>query len=129
MLYDSEHTLGHAYFIPVVQLKDTADEAFKLLQRVMKNKILPLLEEYFYNDWSKIRLILGDNQKKVDRLRFIRQVSDQKNLTELFGDDIPDELDEAGLNFQLCSDDDEVWDNPLAYRQIYEPNAFSSENN
>lgn len=129
VLYDSEHTLGHAYFIPVVQLKDTADEAFKLLQRVMKNKILPLLEEYFYNDWSKIRLILGDNQKKVDRLRFIRQVSDQKNLTELFGDDIPDELDEAGLNFQLCSDDDEVWDNPLAYRQIYEPNAFSSENN
>lgn len=129
VLYDSEHTLGHAYFIPVIQLKETQEEAFKILQRVMKNKVLPLLEEYFYNDWDKIRLVLGDNQKKDDSLRFVRQVSEQQNLIELFGQDVPDELDEAGMSFQLCSDDDAVWNNPLAYQQIYDPEALNNENN
>ena len=129
VLYDSEHTLGHAYFIPVIQLKETPEEAFKILQRVMKNKVLPLLEEYFYNDWNKIRLVLGDNQKKDDSLHFVRQVSEQQNLTELFGHDAPDELDEAGMSFQLCSDDDAVWGKPLAYRKIYEPGASDTESN
>ena len=127
-LYDSEHTLGHAFFIPVsIMAKEDEQQAFKLLKRVMKNKVIPLLEEYFYNDWQKIRLVLGDNQKKDDSLHFVRQVSEQQNLTELFGHDAPDELDEAGMSFQLCSDDDAVWDKSLAYRHIYEPGASGTE--
>jgi hypothetical protein len=53
-LYDRDHTIGHAYFINVSDLKTLAN--------VFKNKILPLLQEYFYDDWEKIRLVLGDSQ-------------------------------------------------------------------
>ena len=55
-LYDRDHTIGHAYFM---SLKDGAD--IEELASIFKNKILPLLQEYFYDDWEKIRLVLGDN--------------------------------------------------------------------
>ena len=53
-LYDRDHTIGHAYFIGVTDMGALAN--------VFKNRILPLLQEYFYDDWEKIRLILGDSQ-------------------------------------------------------------------
>ena len=56
-LYDRDHTIGHAYFM---SLKDGAD--IEELASIFKNKILPLLQEYFYDDWEKIRLVLGDSQ-------------------------------------------------------------------
>jgi len=62
-LYDRDHTIGHAYFINVSDMETLAN--------VFKNKILPLLQEYFYDDWEKIRLVLGDNQKNKD-LQFVK---------------------------------------------------------
>ena len=68
-LYDRDHTIGHSYFI---SLKDnpTLDE----LANIFKNKIIPLLQEYFYDDWEKIRLVLNDNdfikEKKLDKNLF-----------------------------------------------------------
>lgn len=56
-LYDRDHTIGHAYFM---SLKDGAD--IEELALIFKNKILPLLQEYFYDDWGKIRLVLGESQ-------------------------------------------------------------------
>ena len=53
-LYDRDHTIGHAYFMSVTDMGALAN--------VFKNKILPLLQEYFYDDWEKIRLVLGDSQ-------------------------------------------------------------------
>ncbi|MBV8041914.1 AAA family ATPase [Pluralibacter sp.] len=126
-LYDSEHTLGHAFFMSVVQEKDDPTEAFKKLKRVMKNKVLPLLEEYFYNDWQKIRLVLGDNQKKEDSLRFVRSVENQNDLATLFGQTAIDDLQEAGVSYQLCKDNDSVWDNPRAYQQIYDAQTGTTE--
>lgn len=52
VIYDREHTIGHAFLMGVNNLND--------LRNAFKNKILPLLEEYFYEDWKKIQLILGD---------------------------------------------------------------------
>ena len=127
MLYDSEHTLGHAFFIPIIQNADDEDAAFDRLRRVMKNKVLPLLEEYFYNDWQKIRLVLGDNQKKAPELCFIRSIKNEGNAQRLFGADATDELQEAGDRYYLASEDDPVWLTPLAWRQIYDPQARDTE--
>ncbi|MHA1017454.1 McrB family protein [Enterobacter mori] len=126
-LYDNEHTLGHAFFMPVIQVKHDEDAAFDLLKRIMKNKILPLLEEYFYNDWQKIRLVLGDNQKKDDSLQFVSSINSEGNFLRLFGADATEDLQEAGISYHLSSESKPVWNDPLAYRQIYAPAAIRQE--
>ncbi len=50
-LYDRDHQLGHAYFLGV---KD-----WKSLRLVFINRVIPLLQEYFYGDWHKICTVLG----------------------------------------------------------------------
>ena len=52
-LYDRDHTIGHAYLIDVKTLND--------LKFAFKNKIIPLLAEYFYEDWENIDLVLNQN--------------------------------------------------------------------
>lgn len=52
LLVDKDHQIGHSYFISVNTLPD--------LRYTFKNKIIPLLEEYFYGDFGKIGLVLGD---------------------------------------------------------------------
>ena len=51
MLIDKDHQIGHSYFIGIQDLED--------LRRTFKDKIIPLLEEYFYGDFGKIGLVLG----------------------------------------------------------------------
>lgn len=52
ILKDADHTIGHAWFWDVKDLED--------LKKVYTNKILPLLQEFFYNDYEKLGLVLGD---------------------------------------------------------------------
>lgn len=51
VLVDKDHQIGHSYFIGIQNLED--------LKLVFKDKIIPLLEEYFYGDFGKIGLVLG----------------------------------------------------------------------
>ncbi len=85
VLYDREHTLGHAYFTGLMQLDAT--QQFKALGDIFKNKILPLLQEYFFEDWQKIRWVLGDNQKTNLQLQFVQEFRQEEDLVELFGRD------------------------------------------
>ena len=64
-LFDREHTIGHAFFM---KLKD--DPSVDCLAGIFKKSILPLLQEYFYEDYQKIQLVLGDNEK-AEELKFI----------------------------------------------------------
>lgn len=52
-LYNREHMLGHAFLFPAFNAEDEK-QAFTELKLAFKNKILPLLEEYFYEDWNKV---------------------------------------------------------------------------
>ncbi len=121
VLYDREHTLGHAFFMPVIDVLDTEgeDEAFIELQNVFKNKIIPLLEEYFYEDWNKIRLVLGDSLKKSNDLKFIEEI--ESVYSNLFGADHGLDLyDDKQLSYKIKPfDKDTVWDNAQAYIEIY----------
>ena len=62
VLKDNDHTIGHAWFWNVTNLPG--------LKAVYGNKVLQLLQEYFYNDYEKLGLVLGDTffrkQKQVN---------------------------------------------------------------
>lgn len=76
ILLNKDHKIGHAYLINV-QSKNQLCEAFR-------NRIIPLLEEYFFGDYEKIQLVLGDNSEfnkiKENKAVVNNPASDQKNL-------------------------------------------------
>ena len=56
-LLDRDKIIGHAYFLVYTHGKQLT---LKDLNKIFKNKIIPLLQEYFYDDWDKIREVLND---------------------------------------------------------------------
>ena len=111
-LYDRDHAIGHAYFINVSDLKT--------LTNVFKNKILPLLQEYFYDDWEKIRLVLGDSQKD-ENLQLVK-IKRNMAVEKLFRGKI-DYIDDKIL-YEINS---EAFNNPQSYIEIYK-NATKPDN-
>ncbi len=121
-LYDREHMLGHAFFMPVKNTLDSGDEdaAFKQLKIAFQKKIIPLLQEYFFDDWNKIRLVLADNQKPDDSLQFVIEKTD--DLDTLFGNNHAlRRHDQQSTAYELEAFDQEIWNMPQAYRAIYQP--------
>jgi len=121
-LYDREHTLGHAFFMPVKNALDAGDEeaAFKQLKIAFQKKIIPLLQEYFFDDWNKIRLVLADNQKQDDNLQFVIEKTD--DLDTLFGNNHAlRRHDQQSTAYELETFEQEIWNMPQAYRAIYQP--------
>ena len=72
VLSDREHAIGHAYLMNITSVED--------VRKAFANKIIPLLKEYFYSDWEKIGLVLGDRivtKIKVGSTKFARFESDR----------------------------------------------------
>ena len=78
VLYDREHTIGHAYFM---KLRD--NPTVETLAEIFRNNIIPLLQEYFYEDYEKIRLVLGDPLKTDTEEQFITAC--ENDYAALFG--------------------------------------------
>jgi 5-methylcytosine-specific restriction protein B len=76
VLLDRDHQLGHAYFMP---LKD--DNTLHKLSLIFRNQILPLLQEYFFEDWQRIHWVLNDHRKAKD-YQFV--VESCTNMSALF---------------------------------------------
>ena len=108
VLLDREHQIGHTYLLGV--------DTLAALASTFRTQILPLLQEYFYDDWEKIRAVLNDNG-------FVRK------------SDPPEELVRA----ELVDADQAVYelppaaDGPLnavtAYQAIYEPKTSTEDSN
>ena len=57
LLLDEDHMIGHSFFMKCKSINDVRNSWF--------NEIMPLINEYFYGDWEKIKLILGDDFVKA----------------------------------------------------------------
>ena len=69
VLLDRDHTIGHSYLIKL----DSGD--IQGLKMVFLNNIIPLLQEYFYHNYEKIALILGEGFVKVKQNNKIKFAS------------------------------------------------------
>ena len=71
VLLDRDHCIGHAYFMPLTGPVEATVENLKM---IFLQQIIPLLQEYFFDDWSKINLVLNSNEmlqpEKIDKNLF-----------------------------------------------------------
>lgn len=77
-LLDRDHHLGHAYFLPL-----KSDRSLMKLATIFRHQILPLLQEYFFEDWERIRWVLNDQHKRVAGHCFV--VPPAHSVPGLFG--------------------------------------------
>ena len=97
-LLDRERQIGHTYFFNITTIAQLAD--------AFQNRIIPLLQEYFFDDWSKISVVLGKN-------KFVQEKS--------FEDQSLDKYRDIGNHYyERLPVADEGWLNPENYRKIYE---------
>ncbi len=110
-LLDREKTIGHAFFIGVKNLED--------LKKVFQNKIIPLLQEYFYNDYALISAVLNDNgmiEKCEKDDKYLQKI---KNL---------DNVDNEKIIYNIASFDNEIWNDIKTYQAIYNDGKNQSKN-
>ncbi len=83
VLLDEDHVIGHSYFLKI------GPEDFEYdLHAVWYDKIIPLLQEYFYNDWDKLRLVLGEHNSQK-RSGFIKVL--EAEYKGIFGSEFDEE--------------------------------------
>ena len=103
VLLDREHQIGHSYLIDINSMESLA--------YTFKNRIIPLLEEYFYDDREKISLALHNN----------KFVTKEKIESELFRN--TDLIEADKMIYELIEADSPEWSNPENYQAIYQSGA------
>ena len=107
-LYDREHTIGHAFF---TKLKD--EPTIETLASIFEKSMIPLLQEYFYEDYQKIQLVLGDNEKIDPSTKFI--FDEEVKVKNIFKGDAVDVVDLPEKKYTINK---EAFLNIESYKQI-----------
>ncbi|WEK33325.1 MAG: AAA family ATPase [Candidatus Pseudomonas phytovorans] len=90
VLLDRDHCLGHAYFMPL-----QAEPSLDRLKLIFRNQILPLLQEYFFEDWERIGWVLNDHHAKANGTDpFIQRPLTEQGLLTLFGSEVAGKLND-----------------------------------
>ena len=92
---DREHQIGHTYLMGVLTLE--------ALKHAFQNRIVPLLQEYFYDDWEKLRGVLNDNAFITRREGTERPV------------------------FDVLPPDDDLWADAQEYKKIYSSDSGATD--
>ena len=100
ILHDREHQIGHTYFMDVSDMDSLA--------KIFENKIIPLLQEYFYDNWEKIDLVLNRNG-------FIKGSGVDESLLQNSG-----LVDTERKFYELLPAYDDKWHDPKSYMKIYQ---------
>ncbi len=106
-LLNRDVTLGHAYFINV--------RDFNGLRQVLMNQVIPLLQEYFYQDWHRIQLVfrdVGPGNEKLEPQIIVHEEISEEAVLGFDHDDFDDMID-----YRVAREDDIT---PDAVRKIYE---------
>lgn len=115
LLFDREHTIGHSFFLPLI-----TEPTIEKLGEIFELQILPLLEEYFFEDWERVGQVLGDHLKAASNKpendhRFIVEKYSTNEIAKLMGN----EWEPNGV--QAFVRNDYALTNPDAYIACYEP--------
>ena len=114
VLLDRDHCLGHAYFMPLQK-----DGSQARLELIFRNQILPLLQEYFFEDWQRIAWVLND-QRKAPNDQFIQE---RTSFAEaLFGRDVG-----QGLAASYWTLNDEAFERMEAYIGILDASRVTAD--
>jgi len=113
-LLDREHCLGHAYFLPL-----KADSSIARLAQIFSEQIVPLLKEYFFEDWDRIRWVLNDHRKQPVNC-FILPSS--TGVAALFGDDF-----EGRVQEKTWMINDDAFDRIEAYMGVIDIKAVPKQ--
>lgn len=103
-LLHRDQTFGHAYFMEVKDINS--------LRSAMVYDIIPMLSEYFYDDWQQIRRVLADDTAPAEHQIITRMLLDPSQLFAGADVDLPEKPD-----FRVKSPGDI---SPDALRKIYE---------
>ncbi|EAK0145145.1 AAA family ATPase [Campylobacter jejuni] len=134
-LLDREKTIGHAFFMseavkfnknnwikPDEYEEDWYVLSISKLKKVFQNKIIPLLQEYFYNDYALINAVLNDNDMIFEDKKDDKYLQKIKNL---------DSVNSERSIYNIASFDDKIWDKIEIYQAIYNDeiaNKLKNEN-
>ena len=90
VLLGRDYLLGHAYFLGINDMPGLAD--------IFRRQVLPLLQEYFFEDWQRIAWVLNDQAKADDAYRFL--IKETASPNDVFGSgvDLPQSNDLWRIN-------------------------------
>jgi len=106
-VFDREHMIGHAYF-----LKGRGESVNgKELPTIFQTKIIPLLTEYFFDDWEKVRVVLADDRTNDRSAQFVTQAEVSEEIVSTGSSSM------YKYTYRL---NEEALSNPSSYLKIYD---------